>query len=72
MQRGASAPVVGHPLQPLEEIQATDCGDGDKQDDDSRDEGGGLLKRLEFHFGELNKKTRATQGRSGLNLEKRD
>jgi hypothetical protein len=25
-----------------------------------------LFERLEFHLGELNKKTRATQGRSGF------
>ena len=66
MQCGARAPVVGHPLETLEEIQLADGGDGDEQDDDSRDEGGSLFERLEFHLGELNKKTRATQGRSGF------
>ena len=66
MERGASAPVVGHALQALEEIQTADGGDGDEQDDDSRDECGSLFERLEFHLGELNKKTRATQGRSGF------
>ena len=63
---GAGAPVISHALQTLEEIQAADGGNGDKQDDDSRDQDGGLFEPLKFHIEKLNKKTRATQGRSGF------
>ena len=66
MQCGAGTPIIGHALQSFKKIQSADSGDGDEQDDDSRYEGGSLFERLEFHLGELNKKTRATQGRSGF------
>lgn len=66
MKRGASAPVVGHAFEALEEIQTADGGDGGEQDDSGSDVGWRMFERLEFHFGELNKKTRATQGRSGF------
>ena len=66
MQSGARTPVVGHAFEAFKEIHAQSGGDGHEQDDTNRDESGDFFERLGFHLGELNKKTRAPQGRSGF------
>jgi len=65
-QRAAHAHIVGQVLESLEEIQVEDSGEAHQQDDAGNDQRGDGLEGFDLHRRELNKKTRATQGCSGL------
>jgi len=66
LDRLAGANIVGHPLQALKEIQSKAMDQTNQSDDAEGDPNGNALDRLQLHCGQENKKTRATQGCSGL------
>ena len=66
MKRSPGAQIEGHQFEAFEKIGLPNPQEADEDDDAERDQTGCALERLQLHAEEENKKTRATQGCSGL------
>ena len=66
MQRDPGTPVVSDGFDPFEEIRLENPHQTDQCQHAGGNQDGSLFEAVQLHAGELNKKTRATQGCSGL------